>query len=57
MDVPNSIQPESLASSPGACQTGQPRKKGITSGIVIIMAQSKSSAATTIVSETIPTLV
>jgi hypothetical protein len=31
--------------------------KGITSGVVIIISQSKSSAATAIVSRMIPTLV
>jgi hypothetical protein len=35
--VPNGILPESLASSPGACQTGCPKQKGIVSGIIIMV--------------------
>jgi hypothetical protein len=57
-DVPNGILPESLASSPGACQTGCPKQKGIISGIIIMLiVWQRVSLAATIIYSTIATTV
>jgi hypothetical protein len=54
--VPNGILPESLASSPGACQTGCPKQKGIISGIIIMLiVWQRVSLAATIIYSTIAT--